>query len=57
MNNREYKLVDSNLLELVNNNIISSEQYKEANNYINKTRKKSVDYYNFHGNRHFINSS
>lgn len=42
MNNREYKLVDSNLLELVNNNIISSEQYKEANNYINKTRKKRV---------------
>ena len=42
MNKREYKLLDNKLLELVDNNIISNEQYQEANQYFYNTKKERI---------------
>lgn len=42
MNKKDYKLLDNKLLELVSNNIISNEQYQEANNYFNYTKKEKT---------------
>ena len=42
MNKRKYKLLDNKLLELVDNNIISDEQYQEANQYFYNTKKERI---------------
>lgn len=40
MNKKDYKHLDYKLLELANNNIISNEQYQEAKQYFNSTKKE-----------------
>lgn len=43
MNKKDYNFLDNRLLELVNNNIISSEQYSNAKEYYhNKKKNKSI---------------
>ena len=42
MNKKNIKLLENKLLELVDNNIISHEQYQNAKQYFNKDNEKSV---------------
>ena len=43
MNKKDYKFLEDRLLELVNNNIISNEQYANAKEYYhNKKENKSI---------------
>lgn len=42
MNKKEYRFIDKKLLELVENNIISTEQYKAANRHFGNTKKEGL---------------
>ena len=49
MNKKEYKFLDERLIELVDNDIISSEQYTNAKQYYNKycNTRENVDVTSF----------